>query len=353
MSTHTENKILVVEDDPSWQNLLNELIVDLGFTADIASDLDQAELFLHNTTHNLAIVDLSLDIKNHKNSDGFVILQKIRQLDPGCTSILLSGHATVEYAVKAIKEYGAYTCLHKEDFSRRSFKQTVQEALAQQAPQLSAPSGTEIIDLDQPNGEKNILIVDDDAGWRHLLSEIFLSRSGYSVQVSGSFGEAIGFLARNIYDLAIIDLSLDRNTQSPSSKTHDGFRLLKNCNVKGISTIVVSGVGLPEEIEKIYQDYQIFSYIEKQTFERDLFFKTINLALDQKSFSGILKELTERELQVLSLLAKGLTNKEIANNLIVSPNTIKRHIKSIFAKLNVRTRSAATAKAINAGVSIA
>ena len=44
------------------------------------------------------------------------------------------------------------------------------------------------------------------------------------------------------------------------------------------------------------------------------------------------------------------TNKEMANKLIVSPNTIKRHLTAIFNKLQVHTRSAATAKAISAGI---
>ena len=49
---------------------------------------------------------------------------------------------------------------------------------------------------------------------------------------------------------------------------------------------------------------------------------------------------------VLALLAQGITNKEIATALVITTNTVKRHLKSIFAKLDVHTRSAATAKAI-------
>jgi DNA-binding NarL/FixJ family response regulator len=54
--------------------------------------------------------------------------------------------------------------------------------------------------------------------------------------------------------------------------------------------------------------------------------------------------LTEREREVLDLLAQGLTNKEIAERLVITTNTVKRHLKAIFEKLNVHTRSAATAK---------
>ncbi len=48
--------------------------------------------------------------------------------------------------------------------------------------------------------------------------------------------------------------------------------------------------------------------------------------------------LTRRENEVLSLLAEGLSNKEIAEKLFVSPGTVKTHVKKIFKKLNVRRR---------------
>jgi RNA polymerase sigma factor (sigma-70 family) len=54
--------------------------------------------------------------------------------------------------------------------------------------------------------------------------------------------------------------------------------------------------------------------------------------------------LTDREREVLELLTEGKTNKEIAEALVISTNTVKRHIKSIFSKLDIHTRSAAAAK---------
>jgi DNA-binding NarL/FixJ family response regulator len=48
--------------------------------------------------------------------------------------------------------------------------------------------------------------------------------------------------------------------------------------------------------------------------------------------------LTERELEILSLLAQGLSNSEIANKLLISEGTVKNHISSIFFKLKVRDR---------------
>ncbi|OBR67590.1 hypothetical protein A7K91_22155 [Paenibacillus oryzae] len=55
--------------------------------------------------------------------------------------------------------------------------------------------------------------------------------------------------------------------------------------------------------------------------------------------------LTERELEVLALLAAGLSNKEIAEHLIIATGTVKVHIKNLFAKLKVNRRTKAIAQA--------
>ncbi|MFN2555321.1 MAG: LuxR C-terminal-related transcriptional regulator, partial [Nitriliruptorales bacterium] len=56
--------------------------------------------------------------------------------------------------------------------------------------------------------------------------------------------------------------------------------------------------------------------------------------------------LTARELQVLALVATGKTNREIAQKLVISDHTVRRHLQNIFAKLGVSSRAAATAYAL-------
>jgi NarL family two-component system response regulator LiaR len=55
--------------------------------------------------------------------------------------------------------------------------------------------------------------------------------------------------------------------------------------------------------------------------------------------------ISPRELEVLELMAKGLSNQEIANKLFVSLNTVKTHSSSIFLKLDVKRRTQAIHKA--------
>lgn len=60
-------------------------------------------------------------------------------------------------------------------------------------------------------------------------------------------------------------------------------------------------------------------------------------------------ELTERELEVLQKLSSGTNNKQIAEDLFVSTNTIKAHIKNIYKKLHVNSRAEAVSKALKKG----
>lgn len=55
--------------------------------------------------------------------------------------------------------------------------------------------------------------------------------------------------------------------------------------------------------------------------------------------------LTDRELQVLSLLSEGHSNKDMADQLFVAPNTIKTHVLNIYKKLDVERRTQAIHKA--------
>jgi DNA-binding NarL/FixJ family response regulator len=63
-----------------------------------------------------------------------------------------------------------------------------------------------------------------------------------------------------------------------------------------------------------------------------------------------LAELTEREREILNLVARGLNNAEIAGRLVISPLTAKTHVRNILGKLDCRDRAALTALAYESGL---
>jgi DNA-binding CsgD family transcriptional regulator len=72
----------------------------------------------------------------------------------------------------------------------------------------------------------------------------------------------------------------------------------------------------------------------------------------QKDFpSQVIAELTEREREILRLIATGTSNKDIAYQLFISSNTVKVHLRNIFAKIGVTSRTEAAVYAIREGLS--
>lgn len=353
-------RALVVEDDRSWQSILTELLTDAGLTVDLAGNFDEASRLLREHSHRLAVVDLSLAGSDHRNHDGLRVLDAVRRHDPACRAILLTGYATVELAVSVLTEYGAYNFMRKENFHRAQFREMVQRILVSAPPVLASEMNrfpTTGAGAREPapvlaSGATRALLVEDDAGWRGILSEI-LGDMGYAVRPCNSFGEAVGYLRREKYHLAVVDLSL---TGAPTrnffhaEESLEGFELLSNTKIANIPTIVVSGVASTDEIQRAYSQKAIVAYLEKQTFDRAAFRRAVDEARLARGVSSELDALTDREREALALLAQGMTNKEIAESLVITTNTVKRHLKSIFEKLEVHTRSAAAAKAISAGV---
>lgn len=68
------------------------------------------------------------------------------------------------------------------------------------------------------------------------------------------------------------------------------------------------------------------------------------------SAAQLFPELTERESEILGLIAKGLANSEIAERLFISVKTVRNHVSNIFAKLQVADRAQAVLRAKEAGL---
>jgi len=358
--TNNLGRALVVEDDHSWQQILSENLVDIGLQVDVADGLEMALTFLRTQSYRIAVVDLSLSGQDAHNQDGLRVLEFINQVDPNCISMLVTGFATVELAVSVLTEYHAFTCLRKETFQRSQFRELIQQALVhaqtKKHQSLDEAKAKSIEDhsgavISKPQKDGLVLVVEDDAGWRSILAELLLD-DGYQIRLCSGFGEALSYLRREKYILAVVDLSLSGHSgkgvedwnESATGLELEGYRLLTSTRAVGIPTLVVSGVAKPEDIERAYEEKGIFAYLEKQTFDRHAFIHLVQEAELSRRSTRDLDVLTDRERDVLALLSQGMTNKEIAEVLVISSNTVKRHTKSIFGKLDIHTRSAAAAR---------
>jgi DNA-binding NarL/FixJ family response regulator len=87
-------------------------------------------------------------------------------------------------------------------------------------------------------------------------------------------------------------------------------------------------------------------------------FRELGAAPDIERIDTLLKkppegrtgDLTSREIEVLALIATGKTNREIAEDLVISERTVARHVSNIFTKLGLSSRAAATAYAYKRGL---
>ena len=106
----------------------------------------------------------------------------------------------------------------------------------------------------------------------------------------------------------------------------------------------VERADLISAIQDVANDREIIDYkIVKKVFLSIKNKRTVSLADEELS-------LTKRELEILECLAQGYSDKEIASSLYISEHTSRTHIRKIYHKMDVHSRSQAVAKAIRAGL---
>jgi DNA-binding NarL/FixJ family response regulator len=323
--------ILVVDDDAHWRKLITEILTDAGCAVTASATMPEPLPPCH-----LAILDVSLDPKDEDNRDGLSLAASM-----GATPvILLSGIPPTELSDAARGISNVIGWMDKGAFSPEGLLTLARPVLEESAEGPRA------------------LIVEDDPGWRSIYADV-LSDSGYRLENAVSYGEARGLLQRSPFAVAIVDLHLISSADPLENR--DGFWLLRATQQRSVPTIVVSALGAPDDIDRTYDEFGVFAFIEKEAFERKAFLRTVADAVrmipapvtagaavvDGKSPLFIL---TDREREVLALMAQGFTNKEIGTRLTITPNTVKKHVDHILQKLEVSTRAGATAIAVRAGL---
>jgi DNA-binding NarL/FixJ family response regulator len=204
-----------------------------------------------------------------------------------------------------------------------------------------------------------ILIIEDDPTWQSIFSEI-VADAGFKPVTAATYGEALTALTAQTYSLAIVDMSLSELRYN----NRDGLKVLKKivALAETLPAIVVTGYATVELAIETLVELKAVNFFRKEDFDRRKFEQTLKEAAVfkqalpqnahipasflQKVAPGVAAKLSERELEVLYGLSQGQTNKQIAVELTVSINTIKKHTQSIFTKLNINSRAAAVALAL-------
>ena len=334
MTSEPTPRVLVVDDDARWRALVSEILLSAGWDV-TALDGPPADA----AGYQLAVLDVALDPLVPDNRDGLAILDRLAALAIPC--VLLTGLAQPELALEAGQHAHLQALFHKSTFDR--------EALAAVARQI-ARAGPE----PSPSECPRVLVVEDDARWRAIYGEV-LADASYSARFAASYGEARGWLQRADFAAAVVDLHLVSSTAPNDNR--DGFWFLRAARQRGVPAVVVSALGAPEDVDRAFEEFGVFAFIEKEAFDRRAFGDTLREAARPAASAAPLpgaparqpSSLTERECQVLALLTQGHTNPQIAEGLLISPNTVKKHVDHILQKLGVSTRAAAVAVALQSG----
>lgn len=198
-----------------------------------------------------------------------------------------------------------------------------------------------------------ILIVDDHPVMCSGLSNMLSSQDGMTViGTCGSGSEALKMVGNHRPDLLLLDVRM------PGM---DGIAVLQALQSFKVAPKVVVLTSY-EQDELIYRAIRAGAqgYVLKDASEVDLIAaitvvnagkRYIPLHIAARLADRMMRaDLTPRELQTLELLAKGLTNKQIASNLNLSDYTIRHYVNSIMEKLEVSDRTEAVATAFRSGL---
>lgn len=184
-----------------------------------------------------------------------------------------------------------------------------------------------------------ILIADHDEEMRARVAAV-LAQAGYDTLEAASGDEAIDAARRSVPRLVVLEVAL------PGLSGYEVCHQLRGEFGEGLPIVFISG-DRTEPFDRVAgfligaDDYLIkpFAADELLARVRRLARRTVPVP------PSVASKLTNREMEVLRLLAEGLEQDDIARQLFISRKTVGTHIENIMRKLGVRSRSQAVALA--------
>jgi len=206
-----------------------------------------------------------------------------------------------------------------------------------------------------------ILIVDDHAHAREAIREILEEYEDFLIVGEGKNGEeAIQLTEELMPDIILMDIQMPVMNGLEATKTIK----LKFPYVKIVMITVSDDItDLFDALKKGAQGYLVKNLESEAWAEHLRAFAIDEVPMSKEIAFQILKEfpqnknklkenipLSTRELEVLQLVAKGLSNKEISEALFISEHTVKSHLKNILSKLHLDNRVQLTSYAFQQGL---
>ena len=213
------------------------------------------------------------------------------------------------------------------------------------------------------SGNTRVLVVDDHVVFRYGMRAMLANARGFEVVDEASTGEeAVEKAAEARPDIILMDI------QMPGMNGIEATRRILRAN-PGVAVVVVTMFGDDdsvfsamragargyvlkgadaEEVMKVLRAVAEGEAHFGPEIARRLmgFFSAPKPAPPSEEFP----ELTAREVEILDLIAAGMSNQKIASRLYLSPKTVRNHVSNVFLKLRVADRSQAIVRAREAGL---
>ncbi len=191
---------------------------------------------------------------------------------------------------------------------------------------------------------KKVLLIDDNAKY---LKDALPFYDWEVVSVTDGV-QALKLLAKNSdFDIILLDIMMPNM---------DGWETLRNIRQNSLTEhlpiILLTAVGEDAKMVKGLKlgadDYIVKPFVLSNLLARmEAVLRRTARTTPTKTINPTIKTLTGKEKEVLTMLSRGASNKEIAEKLVVKEVTVKTHLNSIYKKLNVSGRTQALLVAMN------
>ncbi|HQB63148.1 MAG TPA: response regulator transcription factor [Sedimentibacter sp.] len=195
-----------------------------------------------------------------------------------------------------------------------------------------------------------IIIVDDHPLVRQGLASLVSMESDMElIGECSNVQEALTMIDEKKPDLAIIDLKLGKES---------GLEIVSADKEHKCKYVILTSSAAYADFKKS-EEVNVDGYVLKEALPEELLYALRLVGRGRKYYDPVLLEyklqegndnLTLREKEVLQKLGQGLNNQEIADELFISENTVKKHVSQILAKLNLHDRTQAALYANNMNI---